>query len=158
MKINKLLALSICIPFIMGCKSNSSYNGPKIVLDYVENGDLVSATATKMYEDVVTNNKSTIYLLGNDTCSACKKVKEKILQPYAKGSHCNIYYVDIVDMNESDFNKVQAATQGVYQFSENDSIPATYFFFEGEVAFRVGAEDDLGHYLEQYVEVSSPNN
>ena len=154
MKLNKLLGITIFIPLLMGCTNKSSYNGPKIVLDYVENGDLVSASATKMYEDVVTNKKSTIYLLGNDTCSACKKVKEKILQPYAKGSHCNIYYVDIVDMSESDFNKIQAATQGVYQFLENDVVPATYFFLEGEVAFRVGAEDDLGHYLEQYVEVS----
>ena len=158
MKISKLLALSIFVPLTVGCTTQSSkYTGPKIILDYVENGDLVTTTATKMYEDVVSNKKSTIYMLGNDTCKACTTQKEKVLQPYAQGSHCNIYFVDVLDMAESDFNKVQAATKGMYQFLENDTIPATYFFFEGEVAFRIGPNEDLGHYLEQYVEVASNN-
>lgn len=159
MRINNLLKLSIFIPLLMGCTNQSStYKGPKIILDYVENGDLKTVSADKMYEDVVTNGKSTIYMLGNDSCSACKNQKEKILQPYAQGSHCNIYYVDVLDLSESDFNKVQAATRGMYQFLENDTIPATYFFYEGQTAFRIGPNEDLGHYLQQYVEVASPNS
>ena len=155
--INRLLTLSIFIPFLMGCTNKSSYNGPKIILDYVSEGALLTVDASKMYEDVVTNKKSTIYLLGNDTCSSCQKVKDNILEPYAKGSHCNIYYIDIANANETDFNKIQASTKGMYQFLEKDTVPATFFFYEGEVAFRIGANEDLGHYLEQYVEVA-PNN
>ena len=136
----------------MGCKP-SPYKGPKIILDYVDEGAVITVDADKIYQDVVNDKKSTIYMLGNENCSSCKKQKENVLEPYAIGNHCNIYFLDVLNLNETDFNKVQASTKGNYQFLENDVIPATYFFYEGEVAFRIGPNEDLGHYLEQYVEV-----
>lgn len=157
MRKSKIFALSIFILLLLGCQQKNTYNGPKIILDYVENGGVVTVDATKMYGDIVTEGKSTIYMLGNDECSACAKQKEKVLEPYARGNHCNIYFLDVLNMGETDLNKVQAATRGMYQFLENDTIPATYFFYEGQVAFRVGPNEDLGHYLEQYVEVAPSN-
>ena len=151
MRLNKLFLAGICIPFLLGCAGKSTYNGQKIALKYVENGSLVTIKADDMYTMTITNRESNIFILGNDQCGSCKSAKET-LNKYSLENHCNTYYVNVKDITKDELTKIQKATSGSSMFGEKDTVPAIYFIFEGDVAFRCG-DSDLKNYLTQYVEV-----
>lgn len=153
---NRIIPYILFMPLLVGCTNSSSYHGEKITLKYVQEGGVVDTNANQMYNDVVVNKESTIYILGNKTCGGCVSAR-RTLQAYSEVNHCNIYYISVIDITKSDLNKIQTATTGNYQFKEKDSVPAIYFFFKGDVAFRSG-ESDLTNYLENYVTVAAPNS
>lgn len=153
---NKLLRLALVLPFLMGCKTSYQYHeykGEKIVLDYVENGDLVESSVSEL-ASFVQQEKSMIYLLALPNCSSCNNVKNS-LKAYSQGNHCNTYWINIrtVLENKDDMNTLKTATSGYYQWGENESYPLVYFFFKGDVAFRCG-ETDTATFITNYVEVA----
>ena len=154
MRLNKLFLAGFYIPFLLGCAGKAKFNGQKITLKYVENGTLVTTDATTMYTMTVTNKESNIFILGNDQCGSCKSAKQE-LKEYSEKNHCNTYYVNIKDINKDDLTKIQKATTGDYMFGEKDTVPAIFFMFEGEVAFRCG-DSDLKDRLTSYIEVAKP--
>ncbi len=154
----KISPILLCLPFLVGCKTSYNfhpYEGEKIVLDYCEDGDLIQVDADQLYEDVITNHKSTIYLFGLSSCSACNNVKNN-LKTYATGYHCNLYWIEMRDVlqNSESIDKVKKATVGYYEWGENDAYPEVYFFLKGDVAFRCG-ETDVTTFISNYVEVDS---
>ena len=153
MRLNKFFLAGFCIPFLLGCAGKGQYTGQKITLKYVENGTLVTSSADQMHELTVTNKESNIFILGNDQCGSCKNAKQTLLE-FSETNHCNTYYVNVKDMTKDDLTKVQKATSGSSMFGEKDTVPAIYFIYQGDVAFRSG-ESDLKTYLTQYVEVSN---
>ncbi|MCR5505928.1 MAG: hypothetical protein K6F07_02940 [Bacilli bacterium] len=156
MKLNSIFLAGFCIPFLLGCTTKSSYNGAKIVLKYVENGALVTVTPDDMYNMTVTNKESNIFILGNDNCGSCKSAKNT-LSAYSQVNHCNTYYVNIKNITTAELTTIQKATAGNYMFGEKDSVPAIYFMYQGDVAFRTG-DSELTNYLETYVEVAKPTS
>ena len=55
MKIKKLLTL-LMVPFVCACQQVPEYKGPKLVLDYVENGGLNEINPTQLYDLVITRD------------------------------------------------------------------------------------------------------
>lgn len=155
MKLNKLFLAGFCIPFLLGCAGKAKYDGAKIVLSYDEHGTLVSTTATTMYSLIYTLKSSQVFILGNDQCGSCKSAKQT-LKEYSEKNHCNTYYINVKDLSKDDLTKIQKCTAGDSMFGEKDTVPAIYFFYQGDVAFRCG-DSELKDRLDTYVTVGEPS-
>lgn len=153
---NKFTPFLLMLPLLVGCKTTYEYHeykGEKIVLDYVEDGNLVESNISEL-ASFVQAEKSFIYLLALPNCSSCNNVKNS-LKAYSQGNHCNTYWLNIKNVldNKEDMNTLKTATTGYYQWGENESYPLVYFFFKGDVAFRCG-ETDTTTFINNYVEVA----
>lgn len=79
------------------------------------------------YEELTTklnNNESFVFVIGSRDCSACTAYKgtmEEIMKDY----DVSIYFIEIVDLNEEDGNKLRS--QFYYQYT-----PTTIFIEDGK--------------------------
>lgn len=158
-KIN-LFPILLFAPLLIGCTEEKPK--AKIYLEYTENGGCFEATATQMYNDVVTNKKSAIYVLSDSTCGGCTEAK-RYLQSVGNEKHFTSYYVEVRGMStqSTDYAKIQQATKGASEsdmFVIGDMMPSIYFYLNGEVAFRLSYMRDLTKAVDNYIEVSVPNS
>ena len=148
------------MPLLVGCTGESKPKA-KIILEYVETGGIFTTDANQMYEDIVKNKKSTIYVLGDYTCGGCTEAK-RTLNSVGIERHFESFYIEVKGMStqSSDYAKIQQATRGSSDddmFKIGDVMPSIYFFYQGEVAFRI-TNTNLKSYLDNYIEVSVPNS
>lgn len=148
------------MPLLIGC--SESKPKAKIILEYVTEGGNFETDASQMYDDVINKKKSTIYVLGDRTCGGCKEAKNE-LQSVGSEKHFASYYIEVKGMStqSDDYAKIQQATRGASEddmFKIGDMMPSIYFFYNGEVAFRISYLSDLKDKLNNYIEVSVPNS
>ena len=141
------------IPFLLGCTSNNEYKGKKIQLEYEENGSVVIVNAKHMFDMAFTNKIDSIYFLGDDSCKACQSLKTQ-LKFWCAEHHASVYEIVYTNVKDEELNYIIDATVGYYGWTENDSVPATYFFMQGTVVFR-GDDQNTVQYLNKYVEVKT---
>ena len=146
----RLFGTLLIIPFLLGCKEKE-YTGLKLVVEKDDSGLLADADPTVMYEVAVTNKKDCVFYIGDEGCSACKKLKPQ-LEAWVKAYKGRIYYIQLSSITSENFHYLIDATVGYYEYKEGDSVPATYFFTYGEVAFK-GTSDDTMSFLTKYVTV-----
>lgn len=139
MKINKFVSL-IIVPFLLACQKVPEYTGPKLVLDYVENGELIEINATQLYDLVITRGRDSVVLFTIEGCSACEEAKTDF-SSYAEGFHMNLYTVDMtyVSLTSDDYLKIVNTTtylDSIYHFPEGEelSFPLAYFYKQKGVA------------------------
>ena len=147
----KRLALLLIVPFLVGCSHDNQYKGKKIELQYVEEGSLVVVDAKHMFDEAFTNKIDSIYYIGDDTCKACQSLKTQ-LTFWCKEKHANIYEIEYTKVDEDGLKYLIDATVGYYGWTENSSVPATYFFMQGSVVFK-GDDQNTVQYLNKYVEI-----
>ena len=152
MKSKALLLLTI--PFLLACSNKkSSYNGPKINVARNESGSLVTTTPEEMYSLVVDDKADAVFYIGDDLCAACATLKPQLID-WVKVYKGTIYYISLNEITESNINYVSSATEGYYQWTEKSTVPAVYFFMQGEVIFCADQTNAMD-YLLTYVEVSA---
>lgn len=138
------------IPFLLGC-ATKQYTGVKIVVEYDDSGELTVSNPQEMYDVAITNEKSSIFYIGDDSCKACAKLKPQ-LESWVKAYKGKIYYIALNSITSENIQYLYDATEGYYQWSDSVGIPATYFFMEKEVAMK-GDSSTTMNYLLNYVEV-----
>ena len=148
----KILLLTLAFPFVIGC-SNKKYSGKKLQLNYVENGSLVVKDTKYLFDEAFTNKVDGVYYIGDDTCKACANLKPKI-QSWCEKNHAEIYEIEFTKIDEEGLKYLIDATVGYYGWTEKSSVPAVYFFMEGEVITRSDEENTI-KYLNEYVEVKN---
>ena len=158
MKIKKLLTL-LMVPFVCACQQVPEYKGPKLVLDYVENGGLNEINPTQLYDLVITRGKDSFVLFSVEGCLSCEQAKTD-LNSYGIGYHMNFYYVNMstIEVNSNEYLKIVNTTtylDSLYAFPEADkaSYPLVYFFKERGVALT--RQTYLVDALRQYVTTSN---
>lgn len=152
MKSRVLLVLTI--PFLIGCKNNDKYTGPKITLAYAEEGVLVSSNVQEMKTIAFDNKTDSIFYLGDDSCASCAEFKPKLVTWCAKNHAC-IYYISVADMSAEDSSLLTDLTIGsYYEWKDKNTIPSTYFMMQGEVMFCGDSSNTL-NYLSKYVAVTA---
>lgn len=149
----KKLVLLLIIPFLIGCSQDNQYKGKKIELQYVEEGSLVVVDAKHMFDEAFTNKNDSIYYIGDDTCKACQSLKAQ-LTFWCKEKHANVYEIKYTKVDSEALKYLIDATVGYYGWTEKSSVPAVYFFMEGEVITRSDEENTI-KYLNEYVEVKN---
>lgn len=139
MKINKFISL-LAIPFLCSCQQLPDYEGPKLVVDYVENGSLIELQPVQLYDLVITRGKDAVVLFSIDGCSTCEQAKIDF-SSYAKGYHMNLYTVNMsfVLPNSDEYAYILNSTtylDGLYSFPniEEASYPLAYFYKQKGVA------------------------
>ena len=160
MKKIKLFPFLLCAPILIGCSETKPKQ--KIILEYAEAGGNFVTDASQLYDDVINKKKSTIYVLGDRTCGGCSEAKG-ILQSTGAEKHFVSYYIEVKGMSTDspDYAKIQQATKGASDsdmFKIGDMMPSIYFYYNGEVAFRISYISELNNALKNYIEVSVPNS
>ncbi len=149
----KILTLLLTLPFLVGCKE-PEYNGYKLKVEKDESGELTLADPNILYETAITNKKECVFYIGDDTCSACQKLKPQ-LEAWVKAFKGKIYYIPLESITTENVQKMYDATTddtGYYQWGDDSSVPTTYFFSAGFVVFRGGSTDTMT-LLNRYVTV-----
>ena len=147
----KVLVLLI-IPFLIGCKEKP-YDGPKITLEYAEEGKLISSNVTQMKDLAFDLKIDSIFYIGDETCAACVEFKQKLVT-WCSQNHADIYYIQVTEMTEEDSNMLADLTIGsYYEWKDKNTIPTTYFMMQGEIVFR-GESSNTINYLNKYVAIN----
>lgn len=144
----KVLSILFILPFLLGCKEKE-YNGFKFTLETDTSGELTLADPTVLYQKAITEQIDCVFYIGDDTCSACQKLKPQ-LEAFVKAYELKIYYVPVNSITEENVSYLYDATTGTYQWAENSTVPTTYFFAYGEVVLR-GSANNTVDYLLKYV-------
>lgn len=157
MKIKKLLTL-LTIPFLCACQQVPNYDGPKLVLDYVENGSLNEISGVQLYDLVITRGKDSVVLFSIEGCSSCEEAKRE-MNSFAAGYHVNLYTVNMsnIPVNSDEYLYVVNSTiylDSLYRFPdvENASYPLVYFYKEKGVALT--RQNNIVDALRMYVTTS----
>ena len=143
----------LAIPFLLAC-SKKPYNGPKIQVAYNETGNLLEASPMKMHSDATISKVDAVYYIGDDSCSACAKLKPQ-LEDWCTVYKGTIYYIPVSNITDANVNYLYEATEGYYQWTEKSTVPAVYFFMKGEVVFQADQTNAM-EYLVERVEVAQP--
>lgn len=145
----KVIAILLTIPFLIGCKKD--YTGKKITLNKVEQGQLVVVSPEHMFKETFQGKKDAVYYVGDDTCSACAALK-KSLEAWCTNYQAIIYEIKWTEVKEDEIKYLEDSTVGPYAWKKENSLPAVYFFMEGEVTFLTDSQTTLD-YLMKYVTV-----
>ena len=145
-----MLSVIFILPFLLGCKEKE-YTGIKLAVEKDESGELTETDPSVLYETAIANKKDCVFYIGDEMCADCKKLKPQ-LEAWVKAKKGKIYYIKIQSINAENIHYLEDATVGYYQWAEGDSVPATYFFTQGEVAFK-GISHDTMTLLTKYVTV-----
>ena len=150
----KICSLLLVLPFLLGC-NKQEYKGPKIKVEYNATGDLISSAPEYMYTHAFQESVSSIFYIGDDTCSGCAKLKPQ-LKGWCEVYHGAIYYIPWKSVTEDNEHYLIDATtsDGIYGWKHGDSVPAVFFFMDGYVVNRT-SETDTMSYLMKYVEVNN---
>ena len=151
----KKITLLLLLPCLLACSSNKEYKGTKITLPYVEEGGLVTAVPKDMYDVAFESKSDAVFYIGDDTCSACQKLKPQ-LSDYCVFYHTNIFEIKFTEVKEEDLHYIVDATVGYYGWRDEQTLPSVFFFMQGSVAF-CGNETDTMNFLMKYVTVEQPN-
>ena len=146
----RLLTAVFILPFLLGCK-DKGYTGRKITLEKDESGKLTEVDPSVMYDVVVTNEKDAVFYIGDETCSACQKLKPQ-LESWVKVNKGKIYYIPVGSITNENMHYLIDSTVGYYEWKENDAVPITYFFMEGAVVMQT-TYDNTMNFLMKYVTV-----
>ena len=149
----QIFKLLLFAPLLVGCTTEQPYKGPKLQLQYVEEGTLVTSSVQEMKEVAFDNKIDSVFYIGDDDCSACSNLKSNITN-WCSNNHANVYYIEYTSLNTDDLNLLESITKDSdYDWNaEKASLPATYFMMQGYIIFK-GASDNTMKYLKRYVEV-----
>ena len=157
MRLNKFLTL-LTIPFLCACQQIPEYNGPKLILDYVEEGGLKEISPTQLYDITISRGKDSVVLFSVEGCSSCEKTKNE-MKSVAIGYHVNLYTVNMsaVEVNSDDYLYIVNSTtylDSLYRFPdpENATYPLVYFYKEKGIALT--RQSQITDALRMYVSVS----
>ena len=146
----KVLTVLFILPFLLACKEKP-YDGPKITVEKDDSGALTEVEPITMFEVAFTNKIDSIFYIGDDSCSACQKLKPQ-LEAWVQVYKGKIYYIPFQSITSENVQYIYDSTVGYYQWAEDSSIPATYFFMQGEVIIK-GSSDNTMNFIKKYVAV-----
>ena len=141
----KVLSVLFILPFLLGCKEKE-YTGFKLTLENDESGELTSADPNLLFEKAITDGIDCAFYIGDDSCSACQKLKPQI-ESWAKVYKKKVCYVPVASITESNVQKLYDATVGYYSWAEDSSVPATFFFSEKQVVFRGDSTNTMNFFV-----------
>ena len=144
----EILNVLFILPFLLGCKEKE-YTGYRFTLESDESGELTLSDPQTLYQKAKTDQIDCVFYIGDDTCSACQKLKPQ-LTDFVKAYKLKIYYVPVSTITEENVSYLYDATMGPYQWGENSTVPTTYFFAYGDVILR-GDSTNTIEYLLNYV-------
>ena len=149
----KLLTFLLLTPLFIGCKSNQSYTGEKILIERNEECVLVDSNPTEMKSVAIDNLKDSIFFIGDDMCASCKELKTK-LDSWMKTNKGKIYYIPLETITDETIDVVNECTVGYYSWEKQQAVPAVYFYKKGTAVYR-GDSSNTIKYLNRYVTVES---
>ena len=141
----KVLSVLFILPFLLGCNKKET-NTYKFTLESDESGELTLSDPSEMYQKAKTDKIDCVFYIGDDSCSACQKLKPQ-LTDFVKAYKLKIYYIPLTSITEENVSYLYDATMGPYQWAENSSVPTTYFFAYGDVIFRAGYDNTVKYLL-----------
>ena len=74
------------------------------------------------------------------------------MMSHIQNKQTNIYEIKYAEITEAEQRKIEDATVGYYAWTKENTLPAVYFFMEGEVVF-VGDNRNTIKNLDKYVQV-----
>lgn len=122
--------------------SCSTHEGPKFIIDRVEQGSFISIDSDTLYEKVITNSEPTIVLFTVPNCASCLDAKEQI-ETYCVLESVEMYYIDFSTLDEKSYNSIRDITMyidDVYalpEYGEDIYLPVLYFFLEQAVVYTI---------------------
>lgn len=144
--------LLLLTPFIFACSNKTSYTGEKILtIEHDESGQFVEVKAQHMFENAYQGKIDSIYYIGDDNCVACTELKPKIGVWMAQ-HQARVYYIKYASIDDENFTYLSNSTVGYYEWTEKSTVPAVYFFANGDVVFK-GDDSNTMNYLNRYVGV-----
>lgn len=149
----KLVTFLLLTPLFIGCKSNQSYTGEKIIIERNDECVLVDYEPLEMRNMTVGQKKDAIFFIGDELCSSCKELKTK-LESWMKTNKGKIYYVPLAKINKDNERYVNECTEGYYSWGNEQTVPAVFFFKKGTAIYR-GDSSNTIKYLNRYVTVES---
>lgn len=149
----KALAFFLLTPLLIGCQSNQSYTGEKMVIERNEETVLVDSNPTEMKSVAIDNQKDSVFFIGDEVCASCKQLKEK-LDSWMKSYKGKIYYIPLETITDENVEVVNECTVGYYSWEKQQTVPAVYFFKKGTAVYR-GDNSNTIKYLNRYVTVES---
>ena len=147
----KLFAFFLLTPLFIGCKSNQSYTGEKIVIERNEECVLVDSNPAEMKTIAIDNTKDSVFFIGDDTCASCKELKTK-LNSWMNTNKGKIYYIPLSTITDENVEVVNECTVGYYSWEKQQAVPAVYFYKKGTAVYR-GDNSNTIKYLNRYVAV-----
>ena len=150
---HRFLTFFLLTPLFIGCKSNASYTGEKIVIERNEECVLVDSNPQEMKTIAIDNQKDSVFFIGDDSCLSCKELKGK-LDSWMTTYKGKIYYVPLATIADENVEVVNECTVGYYSWEKQQAVPAVYFFKKGTAVYR-GDNSNTIKYLNRYVTVES---
>ena len=127
----KKLALML-IPLALFTSCNQSKKNIRMYVEYNPSGELVRRPPNDMYHFGVTDQIDSVFYVGVDTCSACIKLNEDLTK-WCQKNKGMIYYIPFDWINEGNLHFIEEATEGPFQWQDNQRLPVVYFFTKGSV-------------------------
>ena len=147
-----LYRLLIVVPFLFSC-TKRQYTGPKLHVEYNESGALIEVLPDDMFERAFTNKIDSIYYIGDDSCTACQKLKPQ-LNAWCEVNHGAIYYIPLNTITDENEHYIVDSTVGYYCWEDKKVVPTVYFFMQGEVILG-GDSSNTMKFLIEKVEVNT---
>ena len=153
----RIIKLLLLFPALMGCSFvNEVYEGDKIILPYVEGGEIVFCSVDEAYDMVKIQKKDGAFFICDETLIPCVELRNTI-SVWCQGHNAAIYEIDYTLIDEAQSILLTEMTEGYYEWSDEVSIPCVYFFKEGQTKMRSDSSNTTT-YLNRYVEVNKPEN
>lgn len=149
---NKFIAFCFIPVLLSSCAKPST----KIVFEKVDDGKIITISGQQLYMEAILKSKSMAVLFGVENCINCKDGYDQ-LDGYAKLMNCNTYYVDITNIDETNYKKIVDATSyanDAYKFPEYGEellLPEMYLFSHQGVILKT--QNNFVDYLNRYCEV-----
>ncbi len=149
----KLLAVLFVIPFLLGCKEKE-YKGYKLTLEADESGELTLSNPEELYQKAITEGIDCAFYIGDDMCSGCQKLKPQLVD-WIKAYKQKIYYIPVNMITNENVSYLNDATNTEpYKWSDNQSVPATFFFSQKYVMYR-GDDSSTMNFLNKYINTNT---
>lgn len=130
----------------------------RITLDRsTSNGGLLETDGETIYKKAIDEEKNIVVLLGIDDCLSCTQAKDQC-DAYGRLKVCDIYYVNLTTINETQYNHLLGATSYANKayslpiYGAELSLPKCYIFSHKGVV--IAFSDDFVSKLDTHVKVS----
>ena len=157
---NKLVRLFVLFPFLIGCDNKSPVTF-KLKVEYNPTDALIEVNPEYMYKHAITDSVTSIYYVGDETCTACKELKPQ-LEAWCEVYHGAIYYIPVSTIKDEEQleylkNATHYEASTPYSWEGNSSVPAVFFMMDKYIVQRTDQTNTM-FYLTTYVEVLPQNS
>ena len=146
--------LALLIPFVLLTGCTNYKKNILMHIEYNQSGALIEATPADMYQFGVTDSIDSVFYVGMESCSTCKKLHADLTKWCEKNKGA-IYYIPFETINNENLHYITDATEGPFKWEDNQTLPVVYFFSKGSVLVSTNEKNTIKT-LNNNVSVNSP--